>query len=1842
MNLIDQTVWLNVAYRVGWTLVHSLWQLAVVAALVIPVLYLLRRATSQSRYVVACSGLVLMAMLPIVTFVFVPAPRSLALPSRASNSQHDANHTSPEIRSRRRQTLDMASDGAHDASVPERVLTGDTSFDFASVQKRRSDTHVGVGDGQKRAPYDAPKHKPVVGVGRNAAASTTDSQAVLPIAESLETPSASPTQTKFWRIPLLDVNALQLVPWVTWIWMAGVVVFAVIHARGLYVVRRLCRVDVGEINEENPLRRRMETLADRLGIRRAIRLLQSKRVSTPMVIGWIRPVVLVPVGIMTGLSPSGLDAILAHELAHIRRHDYLVNVLQVLIETLLFYHPTVWWLSRRIRLEREYCCDDEAAAVCGSNLDFAKALVALEGARTGTTLALAASGPGKEKTTIKRIRRLLEGKTQDVAAGSGALAVMLAVLLFAGVAVCFAMAGDDNVGQVSQPAEHESSRHAEKPAASAVPLTQSDAQNEPAGSLATFASKKSLPEGLVFWNTFDSKQDIYKSRVGPGGIYRAEGGEFIEGVAGSALQLNHDDYEAVAFPKEVVPHKAGCIEFWAKLTDLPRSLPDGQRPALIQIHDGRSAFGLHLNGNDGYGSGGLCGWAGRMGHCGTGAAGNWSYERVLGEGQANQWHHYALVWDHNGLKSIGDGTRQFAVYLDGKLNTESWRDGGRSKFQPLKGGKLTLLVKHTPIGQGSIAFDELKIWDYAKTEFEEVRLADSREVQLSEGLVGHWTLDGHTRDSSGRGHHGSDWSHFTTDRFDDAKQAFEGNGRTGFVTIPDHEDLDTHDAFTLSAWINPRNYVDEDGLRGLIVGKWHSGSTIRYANGEYTLKVNEEGRLQVVVGNYDADQRDERGWDDLSSETIIPKNKWTHVAATFQKGKLTLYVGGRRDLTKQSRITSTTDEEYVHDDIRIGGLWNGHYIFDGGIDDVRIYSRALSDEEVVALHKAVPHRFALYDASRGTLPTEHGFRLYDNNLDSAPPRVEKGVLLQGPTSTKGEQRWQSKRIPLDFRAEASAAGLSAEWIVRVVQTELDQERQYTGWHAHFIDQHGHFFLIALAADQIVLHAFPDPKPAVAKFDTTDAFHHYRFVVDDNQGILLVDGKPLLSKSLGKPDAPKIKANRVLFGDATSSAGAQTELKAFYYSNDPRAKSPFHPARPRTTEQLRKSLILHYTFDRQWEDGMEPDESDHGNNAKIHGATWQKDGAIGGAIEFDGEDDFLDCGNDKSVNFGDGGFTVALWFNTPLTDKLPHPYSYNPFVYKGNAGSHRPVRPGYGLYATTEHGKAVLRWDFGQRGPEARARVITDEWEANRWNHVVLVRRGKAIEAWLNGARVTKEVQKATSEASVSGPEHLFVGKNVHNRNLPCFYQGLLDDIRIYNCALSEQQIGSLVSMAQSSDQLQNSSTNDDSPVRTQPGAATPTELRDRIRAAFARRDVKQFVAELYPAELTDLQRTDAGYYVGLTMFRMELRDMFRRGEKRFGKDTVTEIKTAFGAMLDMQHVVEQLERMLTESVPRIRGDCADLNTDKYGDEFTWLIIGAFGNFKQIDGRWYLAGPVGPDPDERPEMKQALATCNSFVAQAKQITQISKSPDEFKEKMIERIRQFRERSSESEKVPIDVEPAEASGTLVPRPIPHDTFDSRDEVLKSKIGPPGAYKGGESEQDIGIRASAIRVLGELGDHRATELILRFLEDPNRNVRESAAGTLAELGAKRAIPALRKILQREGGLRELSVLTHLGDKQANCTPTRKLDALTWHDDADDELTINLVLSRAGRLSLVTDTNDAGKPIGFDKLGELCKTVGDESGVVIFEVKLPARADAFLKTIKCVGPAREIAEVPMGLNPV
>src|SRR5258708_3026699 len=193
------------------------------------------------------------------------------------------------------------------------------------------------------------------------------------------------------------LNASKALPgfvegWLVEAWLLGVAFFSLRSAGGFLLLERERRMQSRVV--EDRILEICYTLQDRIGLTRAISYFECKWLQAPAVIGWFRPVVFLPVSALTGLSESQLEAVIAHELAHIQRLDAFVNVFQVCVETLLFYHPAVWWLNKRIRAEREHCCDDIAVSVCGNAVEYARALAMMEEWRSAPTLAMAVNrGP---------------------------------------------------------------------------------------------------------------------------------------------------------------------------------------------------------------------------------------------------------------------------------------------------------------------------------------------------------------------------------------------------------------------------------------------------------------------------------------------------------------------------------------------------------------------------------------------------------------------------------------------------------------------------------------------------------------------------------------------------------------------------------------------------------------------------------------------------------------------------------------------------------------------------------------------------------------------------------------------------------------------------------------------------------------------------------------------------------------------------------------------------------------------------------------------------------------------------------------------------------------------------------------------------------------------------------------------------------------------------------------------------------------------------------------------------------------------------------------------------------
>ena len=220
----------------------------------------------------------------------------------------------------------------------------------------------------------------------------------------------------------LDLQSF--IPAIVMAWILGVLALSIRIAGGWVLVRRMRRQSARASAE---LTNAVNRIARRARLARPVQVFESAIVEAPAVVGWLRPVVLLPASAVTGLSPEQMEAVIAHELAHVRQQDYMVNIFQTLAETLLFYHPGVWWLSNRIRAEREHCADDFAVTVCGDAVLYAQALSNLETSRAASALAVGASG-GYLSGRIKRILGQPAHRNRPASVGL-ALAATIAVVL---------------------------------------------------------------------------------------------------------------------------------------------------------------------------------------------------------------------------------------------------------------------------------------------------------------------------------------------------------------------------------------------------------------------------------------------------------------------------------------------------------------------------------------------------------------------------------------------------------------------------------------------------------------------------------------------------------------------------------------------------------------------------------------------------------------------------------------------------------------------------------------------------------------------------------------------------------------------------------------------------------------------------------------------------------------------------------------------------------------------------------------------------------------------------------------------------------------------------------------------------------------------------------------------------------------------------------------------------------------------------------------------------------------------------------------------------------------------
>ncbi|HOW72089.1 MAG TPA: M56 family metallopeptidase [Phycisphaerae bacterium] len=378
--------------QLGLVLAHFLWQGTAIALLLAVALWLLRRRSPNVRYTACGLAMLLMAASPVATVCYVrthPLPASLTSeqpPLGPAPALNQTGECSPVNLDTRQTVAPAASDLRFEAAA---LVRTSPESDAAAVGR-----HATVAG--QAVPSPSPDERMTPRRAEDPPAASTD-----------------PRSRLVWYGFGLQLAAM--------VWTLGVCAMSVRLLAGWLGLRRLYLGQSQLLPDaiDNVVCR----MRQRLGLGERMEVLATRAWREPVAFGLLKPIVLLPLSLLTQYPAEVLEAMIAHELAHVRRYDLWVNVFQRVVEAVLFYHPAVWWASGRMRLERELCCDDLAIRVTGRRAEYASALVELCRTWQGSmTPALAAGMFGPRLTMMTRVRRVLHLPTsRDESSRSGFL-----------------------------------------------------------------------------------------------------------------------------------------------------------------------------------------------------------------------------------------------------------------------------------------------------------------------------------------------------------------------------------------------------------------------------------------------------------------------------------------------------------------------------------------------------------------------------------------------------------------------------------------------------------------------------------------------------------------------------------------------------------------------------------------------------------------------------------------------------------------------------------------------------------------------------------------------------------------------------------------------------------------------------------------------------------------------------------------------------------------------------------------------------------------------------------------------------------------------------------------------------------------------------------------------------------------------------------------------------------------------------------------------------------------------------------------------------------------------------
>ena len=284
-------------------------------------------------------------------------------------------------------------------------------------------------------------------------------------------------------MPAALTTLYQLRPYLVLLWFIGICVYAGSFRRGL--VRTHLLKHTGIPCREDVIARITRRIGDQMGILQRVVVRLTDHIDQPVLIGWVKPVILLPAGLIAGLTPQQIEAILAHELAHVKRHDYALSVLQSLLETIFFFHPAVWWISHRITVEREFCCDDLAVKTMGNKATYLRALVTLETLRT-TGLSASPALSMHDGSLLSRVKRLAAGSASSP---SPFTRLRIALMFMIGLVVMLFISLPSTSSSADTPSALPPETRVPSPADSSVSTRNHDAVPIPANPLPVFVNE---------------------------------------------------------------------------------------------------------------------------------------------------------------------------------------------------------------------------------------------------------------------------------------------------------------------------------------------------------------------------------------------------------------------------------------------------------------------------------------------------------------------------------------------------------------------------------------------------------------------------------------------------------------------------------------------------------------------------------------------------------------------------------------------------------------------------------------------------------------------------------------------------------------------------------------------------------------------------------------------------------------------------------------------------------------------------------------------------------------------------------------------------------------------------------------------------------------------------------------------------------------------------------------------------------------------------------------------------------------------------------------------------------